>query len=289
MRKAVIKLNASRAEKGYRLSFMDPYFISAVSDLIALTLGHTEKASFLMQVKAAYPKELEFIQPGIISIYYYLSDAKLKSDAPWPLDEKLEELDFAMIGADNMISMSRKRADAVRRDAAKVGKTGNTSSYDGIVEVYFANKFVFLNRYLEIYCQQSLSGDTLSEQDRYKWARFYKQMEGVLGLREPATLLDLDGLGGSSLAGQDLPEWKKIKVGPEVLFDARVAMALSAVMLTERRNKAAAQACTVGRFYLGEAKDALPDVVSNEADRSRLRGYLLQVEARVKASCPENR
>jgi hypothetical protein len=284
---AIKKLKASPDEKRYHLSFLDPYFINAVSDLIALTLGHTAKASFLMQVKSQYPKEQELIQPGIISIYYSLSDSKLKSDAPWPLDEEVEELDFAMTGAEHMINMSRKRADAVRQEAAKAGKPGNATRYDEIVGVYFTNKFVFMNRYLEIFCQHTLSGDTLSEQDRFKWARFYKQMESVLSLRELGTSLDLDGLGGAP--ARDLDEWRKIKIFPLVYFDARVAMAESAIMLTERKNRAPPQACAIGIFYLREAKDMLTDVASNEADRSRLRGYLVQIEARLKASCPDNR
>jgi hypothetical protein len=51
VRRAVEKLQASPAERQYRLSFLDPYFVAAVSDLVALTLGQTEKASFLVQVK----------------------------------------------------------------------------------------------------------------------------------------------------------------------------------------------------------------------------------------------
>jgi hypothetical protein len=289
VRRAVDKLKSSRDEKRYRLSFLDPYFISAVSDLIAFTLGHTEKASFLVQVKAMYPKELEFIQPGIINVYYYLSDAKLKSDKPWPLDEKVEELDFAMAGADYMIDMSRKKIDAARLTAAKVGKKGNTTPYEGIVKVYFVNKFIFLTQYLETFYQQSLSGEVLSEHDRYKWARSYKQMESVLNLRGLGTSLDLDNIGGAVLTAQDIAEWRNISVIPQIQFNARVGLALSAIMLTERRSRATPQACALGRYYLREANGMLADLSSHEGEKSRLRAFLLQIEARVKASCPDSR
>lgn len=285
---AVDKLKADSSEKRYHLSFLDPYFICAVSDFIALTLSNTEKANFLMEIKSQYPKELELVQPGIISIYYYLSDSKLKSEAPWPLDEKIEELDVAMAGAEHMITMSDKRADEVRREAIKTGKTSNTVPYDEISEVYYVNKLTFLNRYLEIFCQHSLSGDTLSGEDRYRWARYYKLIERVIGLWEPGTWLDIDGLAEMPTL-QNQADWKKTrtKILPEVRFDTKVAMALSAVLLTERNNRATPQACSVGQYYLGRARDMLTEVVSNESEKSRLRGYLLQIGARVKASCPD--
>ena len=287
VRGAVEKLKELPNEKGYRLSFLDPYLISAVSDLIVLTLGHGEKAIFLEQIKSFYPRELEYIEPGIINLYYYLSDAKLKSDAPWPLDEEVEELDFAMAGADHMVDMSRKKSDEARRGATKAGKRTLSTPYDAIIKVYFSNKFVFLTRYLEIFVQHWLSGEVLEEYSKFKWTQFYKQAEAVLNLRELGPSLDLEGPGAS--VEQDLQEWRNINIGPEVRFDARIALALSAIMLTERKNKSTSQACTIGRFQLLKAKELLPDVTSNEADKSRLRGYLSQIEARVKAVCPDTR
>jgi hypothetical protein len=284
VRRAVDELKASRNEKLYRLSFLDPYFIGAVSDLIALTAGHTEKAAFLMQVKNSYPRELEFIQPGIINLYYYLSDSKLKSDAPWPLEEKNDELDFAMAGADYIISESRKKANAVRLNTAKTAKRVDATDYDGIIQVYFTNEFNFLARYLETFYQHFLSGDILSDQHRYRWARFYKQVESIFNLQELGPTLELSGFGDSSRRVST--EWKSIKVQPQIQFDAKVAMALSAVMLTETKNKASAQGCSVGHFYLHSANGMVVNIANNDAERSRLRAYLSQIEARIKASCP---
>jgi hypothetical protein len=279
-------------EKDYRLSFLDPYFIAAVSDLLALNFGHAEKAAFLMQVKAMYPKEITFIQPGIISVYYYLSDSKLKDESPWPLEETLEELRFAMAGADHMIRSSREIPSdryklAVKCDEPKKEK----NCFDEIIKVYFNNKFIILNRFLEIYDKHFLSGGILSEQHRYEWARSYKQLEAVLNLQRFGPSVNLDRVAGSPLAERDRAAWAKVDVRSEYEFDARVAMALSSVMLTEGPSRnSTPQACTAASFYLKEAREKIPSLSDKKPDQdSRLHGYVAQIESRVRASCSDRR
>jgi hypothetical protein len=277
-------------EKAYRLSFFDPYFIAAVSDLLALTLGQAEKATFLMQVKAMYPKEMAFIQPGIISVYYYLSDSKLKDESPWPLEETLDELRFAMDGADYIVAETRKIPSAKHDAAAECGEK-KLNCYDEILKVYFTNKFIFLNRFLETFDKYSLAGGVLSERNRYEWASFFKQIEAVLNLKRVGPTVDLDFGPSSPIARQDRTNWQNIELAPEYEFDTRVAMALSSVMLTEGANhRSTTQACIAADFYLKEAQERVPKVSANdEAKRARLSGYLAQIGFRVKASCPDRR
>jgi hypothetical protein len=277
-------------ERAYRLSFFDPYFIAAVSDLLALTLGQAEKATFLMQVKAMYPKEMAFIQPGIISVYYYLSDSKLKDESPWPLEETLDELRFAMDGADYIVAETRKIPSAKHDAAAECGEK-KLNCYDEILKVYFTNKFIFLNRFLETFDKYSLAGGVLSERNRYEWASFFKQIEAVLNLKRVGPTVDLDFGPSSPIARQDRTNWQNIELAPEYEFDTRVAMALSSVMLTEGANhRSTTQACIAADFYLKEAQERVPKVSANdEAKRARLSGYLAQIGFRVKASCPDRR
>jgi hypothetical protein len=285
VRDVVLALKSLPDEREYKLSFLDPYFIGAVSDLIAMTFNHTEKADFLTQVKASYPRKLNYIQPGIINLYYYLSDAKLKSDTPWPLDEELQELDYAMQGSDYLINASREKANRIVRARVHFPRKPKIT-YDRIVHVYFRNKFIFLSRYLEIFCQHALAGETLEEHERFKWAQFYKQAESVLNLKELGPSLELDGVSPS--IDRDVAEWKNIDVSKEVTFDTRVALALSAVLLTENRNRSSQQACVVARSHAHRASELLLQLDQTEAGKSKLRGYLSQITAHIKASCPDS-
>jgi hypothetical protein len=289
VRRAVEKLQASPAERQYRLSFIDPYFVAAVSDLVALTLGQTEKASFLVQVKGAYPKSLDYIQPGLINLYVYLSDAKSKSDTLWPLDEELEELNFAMAGADRLISASRNRAAELTGTASKAGKQTATR-YDGIVHIYFRNKFIIQYLYLSTFFQRVLSGETLAPVDRQRWTQLYKQTESILNLRELGPSLSL--ADASATVDRDAADWTSFEIPPQYKFDARIALAMSAVMLTEQNNRSTPQACTIARFHAQKANELVPELVRNldfnEADKSRLHGFLLQIAARVRVSCPDS-
>jgi hypothetical protein len=277
VRKAVEKLKVSGNEKQYALSFIDPYVSAAIGDMIALTLGHDEKAKYLMRIKPKYPKEKELIQPGIINLYYQLSDAKVKGDTFWPLDEEVEELDLAWDGAEHIITQSRQKSQALG------------DAYTKIVDVYTINKFAFMSRYLEIYYKRTLGGAALEKADKEKWTRFYRHLEATLDLKGAGTKLAIDGAGGAPMAQQEIDEWKRVKIPVELLFDAKVGLALTAILLTESNGKAGAQACAVARFYITTAKEMFPEVRSefewDDADLTRLNGFLIQVRSRIDAAC----
>ena len=76
---------------------------------MALTLGLNEKANFLAQVKDKYPTEPEFIQPGLINLYYQMTEAKVKVQTSWPPDDTIAELGQAMNGANFFIAQSRQK------------------------------------------------------------------------------------------------------------------------------------------------------------------------------------
>ncbi|HEY6258132.1 MAG TPA: hypothetical protein VIY51_20305 [Xanthobacteraceae bacterium] len=262
-------------------AFIDAYFTSAVADLVALVFGHNEKAKFLMRIKKRYPMETDYIQPGIINIYYQLSDAKLKSDALWPLDEEIEELVRAFDGAEFIV-------EAMRQKKAKASSEQDKKRYDKIIDVYTINKFTLLSRFLEIYYQRSLAGNVLSKPHMVKWINAFRQAESFMGAKVLGSKLSVDDIGGAPLAAQEVAEAGRVDVPAPVLFDAKVGLALSSILLTEKNRKSPNQACSVGRFYLTGASEELRDLKNeglDEVDIIRLRGFLLQVGVRLDASC----
>ena len=273
---AVAQLKATPGERQFKLSFLDPYFVAAVSDMVGLALGQHEKAKFLVEVKGGYPEMLDYIQPGLINFYYYLSDAKLKSEAPWELDEELQELDFALAGADHIVRSSLRHSADV---------TGNKrESYGKIVQIYYRNKVILITLYLDIFFQRTLSGEVLSETNRTRWAQFYRQIEDILNLQELGPVLEIGGRSDSSLS-----EWRRVNISADDKFEARVALALSAVLLTEKANRAPQESCAIARFHVQKARELLPELDLNEAAKSQLGGYLSQITARLGASCPDQR
>jgi hypothetical protein len=73
---------------------------------------------------------------------------------------------------------------------------------------------------------------------------------------------------------------------PQVIFDLRVGMALSTIMLTEKNHKSASGPCAISKFYLISAREALPNFKeATPEDKARLRGYLDQVNSQINAAC----
>jgi hypothetical protein len=273
---AAAGLRADPSENRYKLSFIDPYFIGAVGDLIALALGHGEKANFLMQVKNSYPDRFKFIQPGLINLYFQLTDAKLKSEGPWPLDEKIAELDWAMEGAEYLVRRSRQEKEH--------------SKYDSVVHQYLTNKIIFAYRYLELYNQRLLGGGSLPQAHKVRWQRAYRQLEQYLALDGPGANVPLDDIGPTPMAETDVAEWRHVELPLPYRFDLTVAITLSTILLTERNRQAPVQACTIARAYLQRAVGMVPRLTVQlqlyDAEASRLSAYLRQIGARVRVSCP---
>jgi hypothetical protein len=287
---AVAYLRQNSEERPYRLAYVDAYVTGAVSDLLGLVIGATEKAGFLTAIKSGYPVDLRFVQPGLINLFYQLVDAKLTSDATWPLDNKVGELAEAIRGADYILEGVR----AKRGSLPPTRRRGSQVDYGKVVDVYLRNRLFFVAKHVEIYVQQVLSGEPISDLHRRKWTSVVRQLEAALNLQGSPIKLVLDDIGEHTFSDSDKAEWANVLPSLRTdfaayLFDARVNIALSAVMLTERRRVAPAHACAAGRTHLAAAEGLVPDVVraidGNEADTAVFRGYLEQVKARINASC----
>jgi hypothetical protein len=206
-------------------------------------------------------------------------------------------VDFIIAETKRLAGEAKNKAPAVggpKPDAATNGAP-DASGYDKILGVYFINKFVFTKAFLEIYYQQFLAGDPITEQTRIRWLAVYRQMEKILKINGMGMTLATSDPGGDEIATVDVPKWKSALDDveghlPSHVLDARVAMALSSIMLESSERHPRAQACSVGRFYLSDAKAMLrtmelPPLELDKGDISRLGGFLLQVGARIDASC----
>jgi len=283
---AIAGLKGSAEEAAYKLSYIDPYITGVLAEFIGLEFGTNEKANFLTLVQDKYPTDVKFVQPGIINLYYQLTDAKVKVAKPWPLDEKIAEIDFAMRGADYMIHEARRRI--------RQGDDAERKRFQAIEDTYFVNKIVFANRFMEIYIQHSLAGEQISPADRIKWISYYRHAEAMLSLRTIGEKLALGEIDEYALPRADVAGFRRAMERldtslPAFAFDIRNSMALSTILLSEKRRKAPAQACALSKFYLIGAENVVPDFKKsfkfNAADTARLRGYLLQLQARIDVSC----
>src|SRR5262249_48419298 len=111
--RAKLSDSGSSAPKNYAIVLFDAYLLDVVGDMLTFLHGTRTKADFLTRIASGYPNSNELTQPGIINLYYQLSDAKLFSDTPWPLDQMIGELNRARDGSMYFISESKKK---VRQD-----------------------------------------------------------------------------------------------------------------------------------------------------------------------------
>jgi hypothetical protein len=278
-----------------------PNVIDFVGDLVSLAFGANEKAVFLTRIKNGYPTVQSLVQPGLINLRLQMVEAKTMGETSWPLDESIVDLDQAMTDVDYVIAQTRIHIDETSvpvhssRKFAGSPKRLQASEYEKILDSYFRVKFILINEFIELYYLRALGGDPLSQQDRIRWMEFYRQMEHALNLATPGVTLNAADFGSDTISEQDASTWRKVvrSLEPDVLLDARVGMALSSVMLAESQShRAPEQACAVGRHYVTRAKEdeskmKRPPLNLDDADISRLHGYLLQIDTRLNASCEQ--
>jgi hypothetical protein len=139
----------------YALTVMEPYLAAAVGDLIAFVFGQNEKAYFLTGIShnfSTHSNNTDFQSPGIINIYYQLTEAKFRDEGVWPLDDVVAEINRALVGADALVYRSRMRAKQSSVDQPIAEK---------IADSYNVVRFYLISRTLELYNQRALAGETV--------------------------------------------------------------------------------------------------------------------------------
>jgi hypothetical protein len=89
------------------LMVTDAYLVGATADLIALISGQQkDKAIFLTRMLDQFPHQDRFVTPGIINIFHEVSDARVRTLGSWSLQQTLVDLNYALHGAELLVSRS---------------------------------------------------------------------------------------------------------------------------------------------------------------------------------------
>ena len=203
-----LQANQPTGPKLYALRIIEPYLAAATGDLISLLggdSGQRDKAEFLSKILENFPRSDEMQSPGIINIFYQISDAKLKSPGSWPLGQTLSELDYALHGADYMIAQSV--AWAIQHPADQQGA-------DGIFDVFNRNLLILLTTKLDLFDQHALAGEAISDASRQVWAETLSRLLAILRARSNAPVVTSDNstLPLTTLDKNSLTRWPIISV-----------------------------------------------------------------------------
>jgi hypothetical protein len=266
----------------YAVTIFDAYIVGAVSDLLAFCFGHQEKAIFLSLVSQDVPRMDKIIQPGIINLFYQLTDSKIKSDEAWPLDNVDSDLTFALRGVEYLIAKAKLKAEISPANSAK----DRENAYE-IISAYSRNQYLLYTRTLEIYNHRVLSGEHISDMHRQKWAQAYASLAAVMAARlDKPQLVKVESIPSHALDLNTQARSPSVPIEPEAEYDAAVAASLSAVLLHSADRKAPSTACVTAQYYLNAARKKIPIRSETSAtDRERWNQFLQLVEERIRAPC----
>jgi hypothetical protein len=235
---------------------IDPYIVAAVADFTVLTFGQTENATFLSLMQNRYPSSHEFFHPGEISLFHQLAVSKSRSES-WPLEDIIGDLN-------NATSLNQRVIERARAELR--AEPDQCEMHANILSTYNRNKFMLLETYLEAFYQRALGGETIKEPQRADWKIHFRELEGILNAKTWGVPISLSDLPAREIKGDESIEWTSADIDPDFELDARVGMALSSVLLTEHRGKAPAEACAAARYYLNQATEYLPPLVTQIDD-----------------------
>ena len=274
----------------YPLTLLDPYVAGAVGELTKFVFGQREKGEFLSRIAGGYPNEIDMIQPGIINLYYQLSDAKVFSDSLWPLDQMIGELDRARDGAIYIISQSGKKAEADK--AAGKDIAGLDKKVGDVSDAYNRNLFLFVTRRLEIYNQRVLSGEHLSEFHKQDWEDALSQLTAILHARTKFPTRSFDGLPVTRIDDATAARWPSIRV--DYLnedFNAYMAAGLSAILRHKDGGAPSAEACAAANYFIARAETEIgemrPRLCPNKVRSAIPEQNRLAVDDLVRGACAQ--
>jgi hypothetical protein len=281
-----LQTNQLTGPKIYALRIIEPYLAAATGDLISLLggdSGQKDKAEFLTKMLENFPRSDEMQSPGVINIFYQISDAKLKSPGSWPLGQTLSELDYALHGADYMIAQSV--AWAIQHPADQQGA-------DGIFDVFNRNLLILLTAKLDLFNQHALAGEAISDSSRQVWAETLSRLLAVLRARSNAPVVTSDNstLPLTTLDKKSLTRWPMISVDRIYTLNASQATALSVILIENDRSKASALACNTSLYYIKDARTQIEDVITAHdvtllPAQTRLKRLTSLIASRAGESC----
>jgi hypothetical protein len=264
----------------FALTILEPYLTGAAADLIALISGHREKAEFLTKMLDKFPHSDELVTPGIVNVFYQVTDARLNSPSSWPLELTLSDLDYAIQGADLMMSRS---ADLLARHSKVPEPAGE------IFDIFIRNVLIALTTKLQVFNQRVLANESLPEHLRQSWIQALSRLLAMMKTRSITPLVSSDTLPSTTLDQTTTLRLPLAKVEQDYILEADLAISLSIILIEGARPKATAIACNTALYYVNDAKHRLKNVVDdNSLDRAaetRWRQLVAVIAQRTADSC----
>ncbi len=194
-----------------------------------------------------------------------------------PINEGIDEINYAIAGADNLMARSVER---------RQGDIADRANANAIYDVYIVNLMVLLTSKIEILNQRALANEPITPELRQEWVTAVSRLSAIMRARSKAPINGIR-VPATALSATALARLPVIAMRRERDFDADRALALSAVLVDGNVSEASAQNCNAARFYLRDARDLLPELADNSTEEARLRQWVNLTVARVNASCEQ--
>jgi hypothetical protein len=290
--KAIGVLKERREQSATKLSLVvfEPYVTAAIADLISLISGEREKADFLLNMLEGFPLSDDLGTPGIINLYYQVTDSQLNSIGSLPLDLMVEQIEYATRSAKILMESSEKALSNL--EAAPANRSGreelDQKALMNIYGIFLRNSFVTQRAEIDIYVQSTLDGETIAQKHRQSWMKATSRLQAILQQRFGLPSVGIDGLPRTQLGSFEAKQVGTAEIDPEFVLQADVSIALSAILLNDGM-RVSAQNCNTALFYVNEASRWVQPTVeaynSDWALENRLRQLIGAVANRVGESC----
>jgi hypothetical protein len=279
------------------LTVFEPYLTGVISDLIAFLSDDQGKADFLSRMLDKFPTTDEFVSPGIINLFFQVTDARLNANKPLQLDRAISDIEFAQHGADLMMTWigdwlrknpktsDDKGPEAKQREAMIARREAMEKGYD----VFLRNLLATLSTELDVYVQRALANEPVPERHRQRWKTATSRVLALTQARSKSPTITLDGLPPTTLDRRTREHLPGAEIDADFILQADLALALSAILLDNATGKASPVACNTALHYLNEAADVVGAASKlnslDLAQERRLQLLVAVVTERAGSSC----
>jgi hypothetical protein len=271
------------------LMVMESYLVGAAADLIALISGQREKAVFLTKMVDKFPHSEEFVTPGIINLFYQLTDARVNSPGLWSGERTLSDLNYAIRGVDLM--MSRSADWMVQHAKAKnPGKDVNEEKLVAeIFDIFLRNLLVTLTTKLQFFNQVELAKESLPDSARQEWTDALTRALAIMKARLKASIVLPEKLPLGSLDQLSISRLPLAKIEQDFILDADLAISLSLILIEGTRSSPSALTCNTSLYFLNDASDRTKTIVQEKgldtAQETRWKQLVSVIAQRTADSC----
>ncbi len=281
------------------LMVMDSYLAGAIGDLIALISGQPkDKAVFLTTMLDNFPHADDFITPGIINIFYNVSDARVRSPGSWPLQQSLYDLNYAIHGIDVYLQKAADRVEPKQTGSSASGAGSGQKSckdqsgiYGQIYDIYLRNSLIALTTKLQLFNQNELANRWMPASARQEWEHTLGRLLQLLKGRLESAIALPDGIPARTLDPLQVEHLPQLCIDDDYVLEADLAAALSVILRESRDARPTARSCNISLFLVNAA-DSTADKINQDQhqklakpQRIRWKQLVDVIAQRVASSC----